>query len=333
MADIAKRAGVSLSTVSYVLSGKRPISEATKRRVFVAIDDLGFHPNAVGRALASRRSRTIALLYPSAAHGLAEMPLEFVISAVEAAGRHGYALVLSTSPHEDDAMLGMIEQGFVDGLILMEIKLHDPRVELLRARRCPFTMIGHCEDNSGVSFVDLDFAHAIRTAVTHLDALGHHRIAFIGRETALANAGYGPMVRSLEGFHQALAERGLDGIECPCEPAPQAGYNATRDLLAARPPVDALVAINSEAIGGIMRAAFDAGLRIPDDLSIVAITSPRIAELVTPALTTLDFPTVEMGRMGAELLIRQLEGGDEPPTHCLLQAKLTVRQSTGCHGS
>src|SRR5262245_21615277 len=105
MADIAKRAGVSLSTVSYALSGKRPISDATRRRVLAAIDELDFRPHAAGRALASKRSNTIAILYPSPAQGWTEMPLEFVIGAAEEAARHGYSLVLSTSPPADEQML------------------------------------------------------------------------------------------------------------------------------------------------------------------------------------------------------------------------------------
>jgi DNA-binding LacI/PurR family transcriptional regulator len=329
MAEIARRAGVSLSTVSYALSGKRPISEATRRRVLQAVEELDFQPHAVGRALASRRSKTIALFFPSLARGISEGVLEFLTNAAETAAQHGYSFLFSTSPPEDSEILRMVRQGFVDGLILMEVKLHDPRVALLKERNYPFALIGHCADNTGISFVDLDFAHAVATAVAHLAELGHRRIAFVNVSRDLHEAGYGPAVRSIAGFERALAAHGVEGIARLCLPVPAAGYEIVEELLTADPNLSAIVTINREAIGGMLQAIADRGLRIPDDLSLVGVVSERLAGLYSPALTTLNFPAAEMGRRGAELLIRQLEGGGAEPVHCLLQAELAVRQTTG----
>lgn len=329
MADIAERAGVSLSTVSYALSGKRPISAATKRRVFDAVAELDFRPHALGRALASKQTKTIALLFPALAKGLSEMRLEFVASAAEAAGERGYSFLLSTSPAEDSEVLRLVESGLVDGLILMEVKLRDARVALLRRSGHPFALIGHCERNDGIGFVDLDFEHAIETAVRHLAALGHRRIAFINGSAALYEAGYGPAVRSLAGFRRAIAAAGLAGHGHACEPSHEAGAALLRDLLAADLGLGAVVTINRDAIGGMVQAAHDLGRRIPDDISLIAVVPERLAALFTPALTTIDFPAAQMGRMGVELLIRRLEGGDEAPSQHLLRANLTVRQSTG----
>src|SRR4051794_40441798 len=171
MSDVARRAGVSLSTVSYVLSGKRAISEATRLRVQAAIEELDFHPNQLGRALANQRSNTIALLFPALARGIGELQLEFVTSAAETAGKHGYSFLLSISPDEDMEVGRLAQRGFTDGLILMEIKMHDARVELLRRKRFPFAMIGQREDNEGISFVDVDFHDAAREAVRFLAQL------------------------------------------------------------------------------------------------------------------------------------------------------------------
>lgn len=329
MADIARRAGVSLSTVSYALSGKRAISEPTRRRVLAAMSELDFQPHASGRALASRRSRAIALLFPALTKGLSEMRLEFVTSAAEAAAEQGYSFVLSTSPADDADVLRLLRSGLVDGLILMEIKLRDSRVDLLRDRGDPFTLIGHCAQNDGVSFVDLDFAAAVTTAVRHLAELGHRRLAFVNGATGLLDVGYGPAVRSLAGFERIVAELGLEGRAYSCEPSHDGGYALAARLLAGDEGVDGIVTINHEAIGGILHAAGDAGLRIPRDLSLVAVVSERSAKLFGPMLTTVDFPATAMGRIGAELLIRRLEGGNDEPTHCLLRGELTVRQSTG----
>jgi DNA-binding LacI/PurR family transcriptional regulator len=331
MADVAERAGVTLSTVSYVLSGKRSISAATTQRVLDAIAELDFQPNQLGRALAQRRSNTIALLFPALIHGIGEQQLEFVTSAAETASQHGFAFLLSISPEEETEVGHLAQRGFVDGLILMAIKLQDPRVELLRQRRFPFAMIGHCANNDGISFVDLDFVHAVREALRYLAGLGHRRVAFLGNSDALMATGYGPAVRTFDGFEAGTAEYGIEGTWHPCDPSPQAAYTAVEQLLRASPDVTALVTAHHDATAGIVRAARDTGRRIPDNLSLVAITTPRQAEALIPALTTMDIPAAEMGRLGVELLIRQLEaeGGETEPIHQLLRARLTVRQSSG----
>jgi len=329
MVDIARRAGVSVSTVSYALSGKRPISEATRRRVLAAMTELDFHPHAPGRALASRRTRAIALLFPALTKGLSEMRLEFVTAAAEEAADRGYAFLLSTSPADDADVLRLLRSGLVDGLILMEIKLRDSRVELLRDQGSPFALIGHCQENDGLTYVDLDFEHAIDAAVRHLAELGHRRIAFVNAAAGLLDVGYGPAARSLAGFERTVAALGLAGSAHPCEPTHEAGHGLTTRLLASDPRLSAVVTINREAIGGIVQAASDAGRRIPHDLSLVAVVSDRLAKLFSPALTTVDFPASEMGRLGAELLIRQLEGGDRGAMQRMLRGDLIIRQSTG----
>jgi DNA-binding LacI/PurR family transcriptional regulator len=330
MADIARRAGVSVSTVSYVLSGKRPISEETRERVLAEIRRSNFQPNAAGRALASRRSRTIALLYPVETFGLTRMPLEFVISAAEEAGRQGYALLVSTSSAEDEEILSKLQRGAVDGVIVMEVALHDPRVELLREREVPFTMIGHCADNTGLSYVDLDFPQAVEEAVAHLHDLGHRRVALVDRTTDESAFGYGPSVRSRAGFRDSIDRREMVGRHFPCATGADDGARVTRDLLAAHPDTTAIVSLNTEALGGIYSAIRERDMSIPADFSVVAITSPRIAEFMVPQLTSVDFPAALMGRMGVEFLVRQLEGGPSTDIEpCLLQSTITVRQSTG----
>lgn len=330
MDDIARRAGVSLSTVSYVLSGKRPISEATKQRVRSAIAELDFHPHEIGRALARKRSNTIALLYPTGSYGLAETTLEIILAAVDEASSRGYSTLISTSPPEEVEVLRLIRNGLIDGLVLMEVRLRDARVGLLRARKFPFTMMGHCEHNDGLSFVDVDFEQAAATAVHHLYDLGHRRIACLTRRQLMADVDYGPSIRTAWGFEAAIADRGIEGDILSCDPSPEGGYDVVDALLRADPEVTAIVTVNSEALGAISRAVQDHGLRIPEDVSLVAITSSRTAEFLTPPLTSLDFPAAEMGRVGTRMLIDQLEkGGDFEPTQHLLQAPLSIRRSSG----
>lgn len=328
IADIAKRAGVSVSTVSYVLSGKRPISEATKRRVRDAIAELDYRPHALGRALASRRTRTIALLYPLVSTGLTEFHLDFVTAAAELAGARGYAFMLSTSAVEEAELVELSRSGAVDGLILMEVRLRDPRVTLLRERGFPFTLIGRCEENEGISFVDFDFAAAINDAVGHLARLGHRQICLVNRTPQHLAVGYGPAVRAQAGFERAVAEDGLSGVTIPCEPTYEAGLALARRLAREWPELTAAIVLNNDALGGLVAGTYELGRHVPRDLSLVAMAPRKLARLFTPTMTTIDFPAAAMGRHGAEMLIHRLEGGEDHPKQILLRGELIVGRST-----
>jgi DNA-binding LacI/PurR family transcriptional regulator len=329
MVDIAERAGVALSTVSYVLSGKRSVSEETKQRVMRAIAELDYQPHAFARGLASKRTQTIALLFPALAKGHSEMRLEFVAQAAEVAAEHGYAFLLWSAPDNDAEILQLTQQGRVDGLILMEVNLHDSRVDLLKKHNYPFSLIGHCQENDGISFVDLDFEHAIAIAVAHLAELGHRHIALFNFSAPQIAAGYGPAMRSMQGFEQNIKQHGLEGISVSYESSFQSGYDITRALLARDPDVSAAIVMQDASLGGVFQGLHSHALRIPDDFSIVTLLSKRSAEMMTPMLTAIDFPAAEMGRRGAETLIQQLEGQLAAPVQQLLRVGLTIRQSSG----
>lgn len=328
--DVAKKAGVSLSTASYVLSGKRPISEKTRQRVLAAMDELDFRPNNQGRALASGRSRTVALLYPARNALFATMPLEFVVSAAAEAERKGYALTLATTGTPDEQMLSMLDRGFVDGYILMEIALVDSRVELLKRRQLPFAMIGRCRDNSGINFVDFDFDDAVVQAFDHLQALGHRSIALVVRHPGDTEHGYGPSVRLIQTFNCESQRRGIDGRIVYCDSTPQAGGAILGELLDAQPDVTALLCANAESTIGLLRSIAERGLSIPRDLSLFGLFSPRAAETLAIPITGVDFPVEEMGRCGVDFLIESLEGGESTtPRQKVIRSIVSDRGSTG----
>jgi DNA-binding LacI/PurR family transcriptional regulator len=329
MVDIAKRAGVSLSTVSHALSGKRPISEETKQRVFQAMAELDYQPHALARGLATRRSKIIALLLPFQFKGLLQSQFEFVTSAAEAASQLGYSLVLWTSSSDDLEVMRMTQQGFIDGLILMEVKLHDSRVQMLKARDYPFSLIGRCENNDGISFVDFDFEHVVSDCVAHLAGLGHRDIGLIAHSTPLLENGYGPVVRSTQSFQQAATDWKVSGVVCLCEPTAEDGYAVTRALLAEHPTLTALINISEVTLVGMVQAIGDAGRCIPDDFSVIAVTAPPHGRLATLSLTGVDFPAADMGRIGTEMLVKRLESDAAPSEQLLLRPGLTIRDSTG----
>jgi DNA-binding LacI/PurR family transcriptional regulator len=260
------------------------------------------------------------------------MQLEFVTSAASVASQRGYALLLWTSETEDEEILRIIQQGLVEGVILMEIRLHDPRVQLLQDLAYPFSMIGRCEVNEGINFVDADFNEGARLCVHHLANLGHRQIALIGLSQTQLDSGYGPVVRFLEGFQAAIEERGLQGIVRNCEATTEAGWHAMRGLREEHPVLSAALVSNDRTCTGVMQALAESGIQIPRDFSIVAKVPPRAAEIATPPLTSIEVPTADMGRIGMQVLISQLEGADSP-VHEILPVTLTVRQSTSTYSS
>lgn len=297
-------------------------------RVLQAIEELGYQPHAMARALATRRTRTIALLYPALISEIAEPHLEFVSGILQAANAWKYGLLLWTASEEDPKAPYLVRPDLVDGSVIMEVRLDDPRVRRMKEQNHPFTMIGHCTENEGLNFVDLDFEYALQTCVEYLASLGHRRLAFLNNAEELFQLGVGYMIRSEQAFHRALAQRGLQGISRFCRHDAQAGYEVTRSILSTDLAPTALIILNAWVGGGILRAIQEQGLSVPGDISLVGVFSPRVAEMTVPSLTSIDFPYKTMGYRSAELLLRQLEG-EVLAIQEFLQPPLTIRQSSG----
>jgi DNA-binding LacI/PurR family transcriptional regulator len=191
-------------------------------------------------------------------------------------------------------------------------------------------MIGRCADSSNIGCVDIDFDQTVRDTIEYLSDLGHTHIAFLNQSQAAFDAGYGPAVRTQQSFERAMTEAGLTGSTYRCGALPLAGYEAFNHLLKECPDLTALVTVNERALPGVMQAIADRGWRIPEDFSLVVIvSSPRVAETAIPPLTTADAPAAELGRLGAELLIQQLEAQEQSTLTTLLPCRLVVRGSTG----
>ena len=331
MHDIAKRANVAVSTVSYALNGTRPISAETRARIEAAMEELGYRPHALARGLASKRSRIIALLFPPRAGGLGTTDFEIVTGAADAAREHGYHLLLAPLPIDDrEAQEQLTMQGLIDGAVVMEIRLHDERIDLLRAAGATFSLIGRTADTTGISYVDIDFDQMTREAVTHLLDLGHRRIAFLNHAQLAYEAGYGPSVRAQAAYERTMRDAGLEAIVRMCEDRPAAGHETFTELLASHPDLTGLVAMNEGATVGSVHAITAAGKRVPEDVAVVSVaSSQRAAEMTMPALTTMEVPSTEFGRLGVEALLSQLEDEGAPLLQRVLPCRLVVRGSSG----
>jgi len=328
MQDVADKAGVALSTVSHALSGNRPISEETRKRIHEAIDELGYRPNELARRLANKESKIIGLFFPRFRTGLSEMQLEFISAAIDAAENHEYALLLWRSPTDVDKLINLTQQGLVDGVIFMEVRIQDERMMSLKESGFPFCMIGRTQNNEGINFVDLDHKVAVIDAFDYLVDLGHNQIAYVDYPIEMAKSGYGPAVFCFHGYQEALEVYHLPKIQEWSEPTSKDAYQALSGLLKQNPKLTALVTPNEAGLPGMYQAVQDFGRKIPEDFSIISLASPQRAERLFPMLTTMDFPTEEMGRLAVEILIKSLHQKNKKAVHKLLRSKLTDRQST-----
>ena len=305
MAEIAESAGVALSTVSYVLSGKRPVSQTMRERVLAAIEELDYRPHGPARALASGASHTIALFLPSPQWQLVPVQQTFVAGATQATSASDYALLLSTPPPTRRRSRSSSRRGRADGVILMETLRHDPRVECLRAAGYPFTLIGRTRDMTGISYVDMDFGEAVETSLAYLAGLGHTCVALFNFPPDLLDAGYMSALFARDVFEQRAPDLGIRGIQVPCSHAPREAFAVAARLLRSEPECTAAITTGWQ-FTGLLSALRAADLHVPDDFSVVSVIAAQFAEMLTPALTGIEWPAFEAGRMAAEMLIEQL---------------------------
>lgn len=328
--DVAKKAGVSVSTVSYALSGTRPISEATRQRILNAVEELNYHPNLLASGLIHKRTRIIALLYPTIEPSLLDdLPTEFIASVTNVTYERDYGLLLFTHELGETEILRMMGQGLVDGLILMEVLRHDPRVELMKKFDYPFSLIGHGANNDGISYVDMDFYTGYRMAVEHLAGLNHQEIAFLPTILDVDHPKTNYHFESIRGFHETVEKFGLHGIVHGSMPTVHGGYAAMNDLLEKQPCLSAVITGNELIYNGVSQAMQEKGRSMPGDISVIGLISDRTAEKYSPKLTTISMPSIEMGRIGAESLINQLEDPNFKTQQVILLPELVIRQSTG----
>lgn len=325
ISDVARTAGVSVSTVSRILNNKPDVSKDTRKRVEAVIRELGFTPHAQAQRLAAGRSRTIALLFPTAELNL--MSEEFILGAAKAASEASYVFNLMTSTVTRSQLASLFRSAAVEGAILMEIHLSDHRVDYLHRNRFPFVMIGRCANNDGISLVDMDFENGIVSAVQHLVELGHRSIAFMNQSPEMRGQGYGPAIRGHAGYVRACEQFSLkphiqeaDGISADL-------MKATHALLDRAPELTAIVSMHGDTSIGIIRALEERSLHIPDDISLVVFITRRIAELITPPLSSIDFPAYQFGYQAARMLIARLNGSTIIE-HIVPPPQLILRKST-----
>ncbi|MGO1056288.1 LacI family DNA-binding transcriptional regulator [Crossiella sp. CA198] len=325
--EVARHAGVSTSTVSYVLSGKRAISEATRRRVQRSIAALGYHPNAGARALASNRSQVLGLVVPLRAGLNLPVIMQFVSSIASAARAHDYDVLLLTNEAGPGEAHRVTARAMADAIIVMDVESVDPRVPELRAVDAPVVLLGMPDDHDGLSCADLDFAAAGRQLAAHLGERGHRSIALIGSPPAVYERGTSYAARLRAGFEGEAGSRGLTAAVRPCSPAYDAVVRCLDEVLAPGRGVTGLVVHNEAVLGPLLLELRRRSLRVPADLSVITLCPDEVAENQSVPLTSVAVPVAELGTIAVEMVMSRL-GQEQPPEVRLLPPRLTDRGST-----
>ncbi len=332
-ADVARRAGVSRTTVSFVLNdvpGVR-ISEETRRRVLEAARELGYTPDAAARALAGRRTYTLGFVLcqsPDQVFHDAFLP-EVLVGVSEVAREAGYRVLVEPveDVHAPEAYAGLVRERRVDGLLLSGPRADDRQLLELWEEGVPIVLLGQLPGTE-IPFVDVDNVRGARRAVEHLLDLGHRRIGIVTN----APPAYTASQQRLQGYREALRARGI-----PEDPSlirhgafdEESGYRAMEALLELPdPPTAVFVASDLVAVGAL--AALRArGIPVPEQVAVVGFDDVRLARYVSPPLTTVHLPARDLGATAARLLLDWLEDGRPPQGGTLLATELVVRESCG----
>ena len=328
LAEVAQHAGVSASTVSYVLSGKRSISMSTRERVERSIQQLGYHPNAGARALASSRSNIIALMVPLCTDMYVPVMMEIAIAVATTARAHGYDVLLLTGEEGPAAVRRIAGSSLADAMILMDVELHDERLPLLLETDRAAVLIGLPAETDGLTCVDLDFEATGALCVEHLAGLGHREIAVIGEAAAVYERHTGFAERTMDGVRTKAQQTGVRVLHRPCE----GGYAAMERTLARifdeRPGTTGFIVQNESAVEPLLNLLRQQGRAVPEDVSVVAICPQQLASEASVRLTSVAIPAQEMGRRAVEQVVAKL-GGRGTDEVDLLAPELTVRASSG----
>ncbi|GAA1296894.1 hypothetical protein Psi02_13520 [Planotetraspora silvatica] len=322
---VAELAGVSATTVSHTLNGRRPVAESTRRRVLDAIERLGYRPNVLARGLRTSRSQTIGLVipditnpfYPALARGLQDV-----------LGPAGYDEIISNTDGDRDLERAAIEQMIarqVDGLAFAVFHTHAEDLLPAIEAGIPVVRLGGRLVQEGVDVVHSDDEGGAAEATRYLLARGYRRIGFVCGPRA-----EGPAAERVAGYRAALAEAGA-----PADPrlvvhthfSRSGGQEGAAVLLDLPEPPDAVLCANDIMAIGALETAALRGLRVPDDLAVMGFDDIEAAGLISPGLTTMANPAREIGQACARLLLDRLSGRAEGYREVVIPARFVRRQS------
>lgn len=321
--DVASRAGVSKSLVSLALSGSPKVSDASRKRIEAAAQELGYRPNAAARSLVAKKSRTLGVLVLDLHNPVFAEILDGVQTEVRG---HGFTTML-VSGGDDPALerseIETLQEFQIDGLILISHRLSR---DTLREIASEVPTVTVTRDDIAIARMDMvcnDDVAGGHMAVDHLVSLGHQRIVCLsGGDNPVSHA-------RAKGYLEAMAEHGLTSYAHIVSGGltDTAGYRAAQEALEVDPT--ALFVANDFGAMGAIAAVEEAGLDVPGDISVIGYDGIRLAGLRSVNLTTVAQPLAELGRMAAKRLLERLDKPSRPAQHDRVSSRLIVRGTTG----
>jgi len=328
--DVAKKAGVSPKTVSRVVNGEKDVSEETRLQTLQVIEEMNYVPHLQAQRLASGKTRSIALHYPllNPRLFLERLEMNFITGIGMGAAQENYYFTLFTGEMGPEKLKKLCRGSIADGLILMQVGMNDWRVDVLKKLHFPFMLIGRCQNNDGLSFVDFDFENAVIDSYRYLVELGHKEIAFLTYPETWQHENLGPAVRADRGFQQAIRQFNLKPIYSKCNLAVESGYSCARQLIDQNPDLTAFIVVHNTIAVGTINAVKSLGWQVPDNYSVLGVGLGMESDLIVPPLTAISWRGDQIGLQAAKILINKLSNKDAAPQQILMPHQVDVRGST-----
>lgn len=326
--DVARRAHVSISTVSHVVNSTRFVSELSRKRVEAAIRELGYVPSAVARSLKSNSTKTLGMLIPNCTNPYFA---EIVRSVEDHCFGAGYTLILCNTddePRRQSVYLQVLSEKRVDGLIIISTGNDSELLALLEGLTIPTVLLDREISHVQCDLVETAHMQGAMMATDHLIALGHQRIACIGGPTDLNSS-----TQRIQGWRNALSKADLSHdaaqLVWHSDFTSQGGFDAMKQVLQSPVKPTAVFVCNDLMGIGALSAAHEAGIRIPQDMSLVGFDDIELAHFTSPPLTTIVQPKHRMGVMAVDMLLERIQSKRQQAKQVLLQPTLVVRASSG----
>lgn len=326
ISQVAKRAGVSSTTVSHVINETRFVSSAVRERVQQAMDELGYQPNALARSLRRGETHTLGLILPDSSNPFfAEVTQNVEVAAFD----QGYNVILCNaegSPAKERLYLDVLQKRQVDGLILLSTGEDGESLSQSLRRDIPIVLVDRDLPTADADVVLADNRSGAFLATSHLLQLGHRRIGCISGPSHIT-----PSARRVSGYIDALADSGIafsDTLVVRGDFHPESGRVGAHVLLGRPDRPTAIFACNDLMAIGVVRAASERGINVPTDLSVVGFDDIQLASYITPSLTTVVQPKAEMARTAVQLLVERMTDRSLSARRRVLSPMLVVRESS-----
>ena len=324
--DVAARAGVSTATVSRTLASPDLVSLPARARVMKAIEATGYTPNVAARNLRARKAMMVLVVVPNIGNHFFTEILRGIDDELVGAGYGMIIANLDNRPEREARYVDLAFAGQVDGVLLLGGRVPEGNGRRMSDAGLPIATICVAIPGAGLPFVMVDDIEASKAVVAHLHALGHRRFGYVAGPPGNMNE-----IGRRRGFKAGLAAVGLrarDAIYWPGDFMLDSGVRAAKDYLARKDRPTAVYAVSDHMAIAFMKTVTAAGLRVPEDVSIVGFDGIEFSDFVTPTLTTIRQPRHELGQAAARILLEAL-GGGKPARGIHLEAPLLVRGSTG----